>query len=124
VITRRPLRTGCGKWNLIVFPRATGAAIFSCGRSDSACSVLWEAFGGLGGKSIGKQLQRRDFFLLIFVSGELFVLRAQLSLRRVVPIAAITAPVSSALSPTMLTELIQKSGDLRDSIHARGNIRR
>ena len=28
-------------------------------------------FAGLGAKAIGKQLQRRDFFLLILVSGDL-----------------------------------------------------
>jgi hypothetical protein len=34
-------------------------------------ALCLRCFACLGAKSIGKQLQRRDFFLLIFVSGEL-----------------------------------------------------
>src|SRR5438477_12950894 len=48
------------------------------------------SFAGLGAKSIGKQLERRDFFLLILISGELLLFARRFLLDITVPVAPIT----------------------------------
>src|ERR1700682_5365575 len=44
----------------------------------------------LGAKAVGEQLQRRDFFLLIFVSRELLLFARGFLFKVTVPVAAIT----------------------------------
>src|ERR1700720_4755955 len=46
-------------------------------------------FARLGAEAIGEQLERRDFFLLIFVSGQLLFFARGFLLDVVVPVAAI-----------------------------------
>jgi len=53
-------------------------------------ALCLRCFACLGAKSIGKQLQRRDFFLLIFVSGELLFFARCFLLDVTVPVAPVT----------------------------------
>ena len=54
--------------------RATGAAIFHV-IDPFQLALCLRSFAAFGAKSIGKQLQRRDF-VLIFVSASLFFARS------------------------------------------------
>ena len=71
-------------------------------------------FAGLGAKSIGKQLQRRDFFLLIFVSGELLFFARRFLLDITVPIAPITHQFRVRDLDDAADKLIQKFAIVRD----------
>src|SRR4029079_10002894 len=71
-------------------------------------------FAGLGAKSIGKQLQRRDFFLLIFVRGELLFFARRFLLNITVPIAPITHQFRVRDLDDAADKLIQKFAIVRD----------
>ena len=77
-------------------------------------ALCLRCFAGLGAKSIGKQLQRRDFFLLIFVSGELLFFARCFLLDVIVPVAPITHQFRVRDLDDAADKLIQKFAIVRD----------
>ena len=77
-------------------------------------ALCLRCFTCLGAKSIGKQLQRRDFFLLIFVSGELLFFARCFLLDVTVPVAAITHQFRVRDLDDAADKLIQKFAIVRD----------
>src|SRR5438874_979561 len=68
----------------------------------------------LGTKSIGKQLQRRDFFLLIFISGKLLFFARCFLLDITVPVAPVTHQFRVRDLDDAADKLIQKFAVVRD----------
>ena len=77
-------------------------------------ALCLRCFACLGAKSIGKQLQRRDFFLLIFVSGELLFFARCFLLDITVPVAPITHQFRVRDLDDAADKLIQKFAIVRD----------
>ena len=77
-------------------------------------ALCLRCFARLGAKSIGKQLQRRDFFLLIFVSGELLFFACRFLLDIIVPVAPITHQFRVRDLDDAADKLIQKFAIVRD----------
>src|SRR5207248_7578551 len=71
-------------------------------------------FARLGPKSIGKQLERRDLFLLILVSGELLFFARGFLLDITVPVAPITNEFRVRNLDDASDKLIQKLAIVRD----------
>src|ERR1700730_5208916 len=71
-------------------------------------------FARLGAKAIGEQLKRRDFFLLIFVSGELLFFARGFLFDVVVPVAAITNEFRVRDLDDAAYKLIQEFAIVRD----------
>src|SRR2546430_17073874 len=65
-------------------------------------------------KSVGKQLERRDFFLLIFVSGELLFFARCFLLDITVPVAPITHQLRVRDLDDTADQLVQKFAIVRD----------
>ncbi len=77
-------------------------------------ALCLRCFACLGAKSIGKQLQRRDFFLLIFVSGELLFFARCFLLDITVPVAPVTHQFRVRDLDDAADKLIQKFAIVRD----------
>jgi hypothetical protein len=77
-------------------------------------ALCLRCFACLGAKSIGKQLQRRDFFLLIFVSGELLFFACRFLLDITVPVAPITHEFRVRDLYDTADKLIQEFAIVRD----------
>ena len=78
-------------------------------------------FARLGSKPIGKQLERRDFFLLIFVSRKVLLFARGFLLDVLVPVTAITDEFRVGDLDDASDKLIQKFAIVRDH-HNRARI--
>src|SRR5436309_8005922 len=71
-------------------------------------------FAGFGAKSIGKQLERCDFLLLILVRGEMLFFARSFLLDKTIPVAPITDEFRVRDLDDAADELIQKFAIVRD----------
>ena len=82
VITRWPLRTGCGNLMWMFLVGRFGRLDFFHALDLLELALRLRGLAGLGAETVGEFLQLRDFGLLVFVGGEMLLLRAPCAARR------------------------------------------